>query len=147
MTVKIDKKIVGYALVNDESKAKEAELKALNAKVVQIGEPLDLSLIHILCLMKPFSVKWISAKAIVFITGMWMSFQSVSYTHLDVYKRQIGISATELINILQAQNAVVRGGTFESVSYTHLDVYKRQAKLLEISERSLWYKIEQYQLK
>ena len=26
----------------------------------------------------------------------------------------IGISATELINILQAQNAVVRGGTFES---------------------------------
>lgn len=41
MTVKIDKKIVGYALVNDESKAKEAELKALNAKVVQIGEPLD----------------------------------------------------------------------------------------------------------
>lgn len=41
MTVKIDKKIVGYTLVNDESKAKEAELKALNAKVVQIGEPLD----------------------------------------------------------------------------------------------------------
>ena len=41
MTVKIDKKITGYALVNEESKAKAAELKDLNAKIVQIGEPLD----------------------------------------------------------------------------------------------------------
>jgi len=41
MTVKIDKKIVGYALVNEEDKTKAAELKELNAKVVQIGEPLD----------------------------------------------------------------------------------------------------------
>ncbi len=41
MAVKIGKKIIGYALVNEESKAKAAELKDLNARVVQIGEPLD----------------------------------------------------------------------------------------------------------
>ncbi|MEI8363442.1 MAG: NrdJb [Betaproteobacteria bacterium] len=48
MTVKIDKKIVGYALVNEQDK-KEAEDKAAQleaqqieaAKVVQIGEPLS----------------------------------------------------------------------------------------------------------
>ena len=40
MTVKIDKKITGYALVNEQDKkdaaAKAAELSELNAKVVQI---------------------------------------------------------------------------------------------------------------
>ena len=45
MAVKIDKKITGYALVNEQDKAdaanKAAEAKALNAKIVQIGEPLD----------------------------------------------------------------------------------------------------------
>lgn len=45
MTVKIDKKITGYALVNEQDKIDEAvkasELKDLNAKIVQIGEPLD----------------------------------------------------------------------------------------------------------
>ncbi|OQW68699.1 MAG: NrdJb [Proteobacteria bacterium ST_bin12] len=45
MAVKIEKKITGYALVNEQDKidaaAKATELKDLNAKVVQIGEPLD----------------------------------------------------------------------------------------------------------
>ena len=45
MAVKIDKKITGYALVNEQDKIdtanKAAEAKALNAKIVQIGEPLD----------------------------------------------------------------------------------------------------------
>ena len=45
MAVKIDKKITGYALVNEQDKidaaAKATELKDLNAKIVQIGEPLD----------------------------------------------------------------------------------------------------------
>ena len=45
MAVKIDKKITGYALVNEQDKMdavnKAAEAKALNAKIVQIGEPLD----------------------------------------------------------------------------------------------------------
>ncbi|MDP3206732.1 MAG: NrdJb, partial [Methylotenera sp.] len=42
MTIKIEKKIVGYALVNEQDKI-DAAAKALqaNAKVVQIGEPLD----------------------------------------------------------------------------------------------------------
>jgi len=45
MAVKIEKKITGYALVNAQDKldaaAKATELKDLNAKIVQIGEPLD----------------------------------------------------------------------------------------------------------
>ena len=42
MAVKIDKKITGYALVNEQDKL-DAAAKALekNAKIVQIGEPLD----------------------------------------------------------------------------------------------------------
>ena len=53
---------------------------------------------------------------------------AVSYTHLDVYKRQhdaIGLTATSGVIITIPQ----RDGTrldYESVSYTHLDVYKRQ---------------------
>ncbi|WP_459448289.1 hypothetical protein [Erwinia amylovora] len=38
---------------------------------------------------------------------------AVSYTHLDVYKRQGMMAST-------------RGGSPLAVSYTHLDVYKRQ---------------------
>ena len=45
MAVKIENKITGYALVNEQDKidaaAKATELKDLNAKIVQIGEPLD----------------------------------------------------------------------------------------------------------
>lgn len=45
MAVKIDKKITGYALVNEQDKidaaAKAAEAKELNTKIIQIGEPLD----------------------------------------------------------------------------------------------------------
>ena len=41
---------------------------------------------------------------------------SVSYTHLDVYKRQ---GFTSVIPHVEQQER-------ESVSYTHLDVYKRQ---------------------
>ena len=45
MAVKIDKKITGYALVNEQDKIdaanKALEAKELSAKIVQIGEPLD----------------------------------------------------------------------------------------------------------
>ena len=45
MAVKIEKKITGYALVNEQEKKDNAikaeETKALNAKIVQLGEPLD----------------------------------------------------------------------------------------------------------
>ena len=43
--------------------------------------------------------------------------KAVSYTHLDVYKRQILNRAKKHFLMRQRVNAV---------SYTHLDVYKRQ---------------------
>ena len=55
---------------------------------------------------------------------------AVSYTHLDVYKRQgvyFGEKKTEEINgELVASDHM----NYAAVSYTHLDVYKRQAKML-----------------
>ena len=45
---------------------------------------------------------------------------AVSYTHLDVYKRQSG-GRGDFFFILPA-----REPCFFAVSYTHLDVYKRQ---------------------
>ena len=70
-------------------------------------------------------------------------YMPVSYTHLDVYKRQHQNSADTLVHALQFEAAKsvsgwtshkvrvlkVRDGTDdeeEAVSYTHLDVYKRQ---------------------
>ena len=51
---------------------------------------------------------------------------AVSYTHLDVYKRQ---AATPFIGrMVESSLKEVDGGVIEAapVSYTHLDVYKRQ---------------------
>ena len=58
--------------------------------------------------------------------------QTVSYTHLDVYKRQLQAGAFNYtLNrdsdedwYLRSENAY----RAEAVSYTHLDVYKRQAQ-------------------
>ena len=49
---------------------------------------------------------------------------SVSYTHLDVYKRQI----FALVQLQPAQFFILmkQAHNTEAVSYTHLDVYKRQ---------------------
>ena len=55
-----------------------------------------------------------------------LSFISVSYTHLDVYKRQPYFSATAF-NFARMLHRVLRVPVgIISVSYTHLDVYKRQ---------------------
>ena len=67
-----------------------------------------------------------------------MSITTVSYTHLDVYKRQLlngeVVQSAEDYD-LPAEKGLV--GIFErmketdiltAVSYTHLDVYKRQPK-------------------
>ena len=60
---------------------------------------------------------------------------TVSYTHLDVYKRQKDIlihDAHCMDNTLQLKLALMEGPDFPialgviPVSYTHLDVYKRQ---------------------
>ena len=57
-------------------------------------------------------------------------YTSVSYTHLDVYKRQ-GVSTYDLMDTITADmvkvNLLAIGAVFLiPVSYTHLDVYKRQ---------------------
>ena len=52
---------------------------------------------------------------------------SVSYTHLDVYKRQGEICTGEVVNISSpSPSQTVPMSSIGSVSYTHLDVYKRQ---------------------
>ena len=66
---------------------------------------------------------------------------TVSYTHLDVYKRQVMPDPCQIIPIpssmLNAESlssasgspiigTITQGNTIISVSYTHLDVYKRQ---------------------
>ncbi|OTO25089.1 hypothetical protein A5877_000597 [Enterococcus sp. 3C7_DIV0644] len=48
------------------------------------------------------------------------SIESVSYTHLDVYKRQI------LFGVGSGNNSKEITKYTQTVSYTHLDVYKRQ---------------------
>ena len=49
---------------------------------------------------------------------------SVSYTHLDVYKRQVHYSTKNENSIDML--ICVNGLPVVAVSYTHLDVYKRQ---------------------
>ena len=51
----------------------------------------------------------------------------VSYTHLDVYKRQGSISANRKLSRVWRENVALLGDASGTVSYTHLDVYKRQA--------------------
>ena len=63
-----------------------------------------------------------------------MLYTPVSYTHLDVYKRQAITHPEPNLNLLD-RFLVMMGiqgvpVTICSVSYTHLDVYKRQFPLL-----------------
>ena len=75
--------------------------------------------------------------------GMWLtrwrrSIIAVSYTHLDVYKRQAytyhsdlsdylkTIERYALMNTLPIRVSANKIYTYFPVSYTHLDVYKRQ---------------------
>ena len=58
---------------------------------------------------------------------------SVSYTHLDVYKRQeyagidfMALSPEEALEAVKAKGLEIEKGKESSFSYTHLDVYKRQ---------------------
>ena len=60
--------------------------------------------------------------------------KTVSYTHLDVYKRQNqkkhGISFEEAKEVFFDDDAILFDDP-EPVSYTHLDVYKRQLPIRE----------------
>ena len=60
----------------------------------------------------------------------------VSYTHLDVYKRQVCDPEAEyfpLVQKLGGQVIRISPVSTDSVSYTHLDVYKRQLQTLVIA--------------
>ena len=55
---------------------------------------------------------------------------AVSYTHLDVYKRQWRLSSkttSTKLTIVGTDNGTITMRRSAPVSYTHLDVYKRQA--------------------
>ena len=62
------------------------------------------------------------------------NIQPVSYTHLDVYKRQGGlaiyfafmVAALFTVDLTKEVVGLLTGATVIPVSYTHLDVYKRQ---------------------
>ena len=63
-----------------------------------------------------------------------MGTNAVSYTHLDVYKRQASESptASKVIKGQLASSTLLTGmvkAQSEPVSYTHLDVYKRQLQM------------------
>ena len=55
---------------------------------------------------------------------------AVSYTHLDVYKRQVFTSASTVKGFVEGTKGLdytkVKAACIGTVSYTHLDVYKRQ---------------------
>ena len=55
------------------------------------------------------------------------AIKSVSYTHLDVYKRQdIAYCGVDIIRDNAGKLYVLEVNSIPAVSYTHLDVYKRQ---------------------
>ena len=65
-------------------------------------------------------------------SGRRLCYHPVSYTHLDVYKRQYKDSDDSEELPSQVYVSGSKAGQmygFKAVSYTHLDVYKRQVYL------------------
>ena len=64
--------------------------------------------------------------------------QAVSYTHLDVYKRQVTVLLTELNKVCFSDKRLPSCEHIQiyskPVSYTHLDVYKRQVLCTRLNE-------------
>ena len=67
--------------------------------------------------------------------GIIQTFQAVSYTHLDVYKRQVWGNDINQSLYTVSEDGLITGDSIKeitltpsttAVSYTHLDVYKRQ---------------------
>ena len=88
-------------------------------------------------------LNWISRSDITFLSvfsfsSVWTGWGSVSYTHLDVYKRQRLQRPLPAYNRRAQHRHPLSGGCLgdasgrichpASVSYTHLDVYKRQGQ-------------------
>ena len=82
---------------------------------------------------------------------------SVSYTHLDVYKRQgwdwlekfihIPVFHEEVERVTDRKSLVDIKMTAGAVSYTHLDVYKRQGDSYEPLKELAGSTLEKYRLK
>ena len=121
-----------------------------------IGKSTAQFWVSLLSLIQP---RWSSASStesamtlVFLVSNSLFSLEAVSYTHLDVYKRQ----SLERVEVLKGANAMLYGNvapggiinlitkkprfnfggsvalnggswnTYKPVSYTHLDVYKRQ---------------------
>ena len=77
---------------------------------------------------------------------MGLNSMPVSYTHLDVYKRQGGTSLEKECEDARKQiekkqymrNLRLAGYTTVPVSYTHLDVYKRQVQERAVYRDSIY---------
>ena len=91
----------------------------------------------------------------------YLSQISVSYTHLDVYKRQHksfpGVRALQAVDFtlcegeihaLMGENGAGKSTLIKAVSYTHLDVYKRQVLLCEVpflyQEQKFYFQKKKY---
>ena len=63
---------------------------------------------------------------------------AVSYTHLDVYKRQAHLIRKGMYFVIRMKEISSNGilSAYDSVSYTHLDVYKRQDMTVENTSAS-----------
>ena len=68
------------------------------------------------------------AHILIFLMCLYVtSAISVSYTHLDVYKRQeLTLVREDRVGLAAGESVVLPRAW--PVSYTHLDVYKRQVK-------------------
>ena len=66
---------------------------------------------------------------------------TVSYTHLDVYKRQIINNMNSFICSILADKVFISRIVPYPVSYTHLDVYKRQMYLMAVTSVDMYSNI------
>ena len=105
-----------------------------------IGVPDIEHCIHLL--IRRFHLKETTIFKPRLLNGLKLSIKPVSYTHLDVYKRQAfatyiraillrdtGSTLSPFHAFLFLQGLETLSLRVKPVSYTHLDVYKRQASL------------------
>ena len=78
-------------------------------------------------LVSPFANGFFSARGMATLLSELRWVWPVSYTHLDVYKRQgFGDAMRGFVEHQRARFAGKAAQALAAVSYTHLDVYKRQ---------------------